>query len=54
MSEDEYSRDLPTPGSDYMENSYENSYENYHSVGSNQQLSRPSSTASSSNYLILT
>lgn len=46
MSEDElsYGSDLATPGSDY-------SYENYHSVGSSQQLSRPSSTASSSNLL---
>lgn len=46
MSEDElsYGSDLATPGSDY-------SYDNYHSMGSSQQLSRPSSTASSSNFL---
>lgn len=49
MSEDEFSsRDLPTPGSDYMENSYEN-YQSF-----SNQISRPSSNASSSNYLILT
>ena len=46
ISEDELSfgSDLATPGSDF-------SYDNYHSVGSNQPLSRPSSTASSSNFL---
>ena len=46
ISEDElsYGSDLATPGSDY-------SYENYHSVGNSQPLSRPSSTASSSNLL---
>lgn len=46
ISEDElsYGSDLATPNSDY-------SYDNYHSVGSSQPLSRPSSTASSSNLL---